>query len=196
MTTPLFVETEGYSALEVLLQGVSGESNGTRLLVHDESVDIAVSSTAPKTWDPSTNAMIVKEAARHPLIKWKSAQYAFVPGPACFGSLVTLHVGWVPPGQAKPKDKAEFQALPGYTVSVCGGVGDPQFNRGWADIPFSSTRHRIIVSQALKTTGPMQLAWWVDVQDISQAGTAKTKGTGAYFFLRVNGVVEVFGDLY
>lgn len=191
MTTPLFMEIGGRPKIEQMLLQVSGTSAGERELIHNDTIKEAVSVSTPGVWNPADHAMVKEASKNRSLVLWtKTPKYAFVPGPACFGRIVTLHCCWVPPGHSNPKNLAEFQSMPGYEVGVFGGVGDPQFNRAWRELPFSTSRHKVIISNVLKISTPMKLAWFVEAADVATG----TKGSGALFFLRVDGVVEVFGS--
>jgi hypothetical protein len=190
MTTPLFFDTSRASKLESLLEQVSGESVGKREIIHNETISAVVAGTSPKFWNPAEHAEVKSAKKNRSLIIWADKpKYAFVPGPKCFGRIVTLHSCFVPPGHEDPTSEAEFRQLPGYEVCVFGGVGDPQFNRGWRDLPFSTSRHRVIFSNTIQVASPMKLAWWVESSDVGDK-----KGDGAFFFLRVDGLVEVFGQ--
>lgn len=190
MTTPLFIETGGRSKLEDLLLQVSGDSEGHRAITYTEELKTAVLASKPGIWNPKTLNGVKESMKFRSLAIWdRQYKYAFVPGPACFGRIVTLHTCWVPPGHENPKSESEFRLMPGYAVSVCGGTGDPQFNRGWTDIPFSTSRHKVIFSNTLGIQDPMKLAWWYEVTDVSEV-----KGSGAHFFLRIEGEYEVFGS--
>lgn len=193
MTTPLFMELGGRSKLESLLMQVSGDSEGRREVIHVELINDSVASTTPGHWDPEKHGEIEAAGKNRSLVLWSGdVKYAFVPGPKCFGRMVTLHSCWVPPGHAMPDTEAKFRQMPGYEVSVFGGTSDPAFNRGWRSIPFSTSRHRVIISNTLKVASPMRLAWWLDAADVAASGGKQ--GTGALFFLRIDGQVEVFGQ--
>jgi len=190
MTTPLFNEIGGRPKIEAMLLQVSGESGGERELIHNEKIEKQVAASVPGTWNPADSKLVEEASKNRSLVLWSGTpKYAFVPGPACFGRIITLHSCWVPPGHSDPKSESDFQKMPGYEVSVFGGVGDPQFNRAWRNVPFSTSRHRVIVSNVLKISTPMKLAWFLDSADVGPQ-----KGTGAMFFLRIDGLMEVFGS--
>jgi len=190
MTTQLFFEEGGAPLVEQFLIKISGKSAGDREVIHNEKVTEAVGFTKPKMWDPSQHSKIQEAAVNRSLVIWKrDPKYSFIPGPGVVGKSVTLHVCWVPPGHKAPTTEAEFGCMPGYQVETFGGLSDPNFNRGWMDVPFSTARHRIIISNVIKVSSPMKLCWAVECESIGDK-----KGTGALFFLRIDGLVEVFGS--
>jgi hypothetical protein len=192
MTTPLFFEMDTRPRLESLLIQTAGAHAGTREVEHNDELKAAVKADSPGIWDPSQHAEVQAAAKNRGLVMWNKASFAFVPGPATHGSVVTLHYGFIPPGHANPTTAAQFRSLPGYTVRVFGGVGDPQFVERWQDFPFSTSRHRVLQSNLIKVNGNLKLAWWYDVQRI--APTGGTIGSGAHFFLRVIGLADVYGE--
>jgi len=190
MTTPLFTELGGSTKLENFLIQLSGDKAGTVEIHKTINISGVVSASLPGTWDVTDEQVVAENKFNKTLAIWDgSPKYAFVPGPGTFGRMVTLHVCWVPPGHEYPTSIPEFQRSPGYEVSVCGGTADPSFDKSWRNIPFSTTRHRVIVSNVVKITKPMRLAWFVESSDV---GT--TRGAGPFFFVRLSGTVQFYGS--
>jgi len=190
MSTQLFFEEGGAPLVEQFLIKISGKSAGDREIIHNQKVDSAVSFSTPAVWDPSKHDKVKDAAINRSLVIWKGdPKYSFIPGPGSVGKAVTLHVCWVPPGHQLPTSEKEFGTMPGYQVGTFGGLSDPNFNRGWMNVPFSTARHRIIISNVIQVSTPMKLCWAVESESIGDK-----KGTGALFFLRIDGLVEVFGS--
>jgi len=190
MTTQLFFEEGGAPLVEQFLVKISGKSAGDREVIYNTKVKKGIDFSVCEVWDPSKHDTIVDAALNRSLVIWKEdPKYSFIPGPGTVGRSVTLHVCWLPPGHEAPKTESEFGRMPGYQVGTFGGLSDPNFNRGWMSMPFSTARHRVVISNVIKVSTPMKLCWAVESHDVGE-----NKGTGALFYVRVDGLVEVFGS--
>lgn len=194
MTTPLFTEdltNVGRSRLEQFLIQVSGDDKGTIRIAMDAELETVVGPETPGMLQPSNSPEAKDNAKYHPLLVWEGSQYCIVPGPGCFGRVVTIYYGWRTPGQDAPKSKDDFKKLSGYTYTVLGGNANPVFTGEWMTPPFNAIRHKVVKSSFLALTNPLELFWYFEEADV-----ATKTGTGARAFIRWEGELRRYGNYY
>jgi len=190
MTTPLFFDKPGQSKVDTLLIGCAGESRGLHEFIFSDEIKKKVDVGSPGVFDPAKSKRVEELFLKRSGVAWDKGDFAFIPGPGCYGRLVVLHYGWVQPGHEVPNEASKFSQLDGYTVKVFGGNGAMNFDREWTPIPFSTSRRKMIKSADIQINSPMKLVWWLSTEDVEER-----KGTGDLFFLRIVGTMETFGQL-